>query len=221
MPKAPSAPIVAPTIVRVTYKHLNGSNRAADCVMDISVESVAGLDRPDAVSGLISHVAAPWQDHVLDALSNSVTFLGGSFIDLDSLGGATGTFGPAVGHPTHGSGTSADMTTQVAYLIHKNTASHRGQRPGRTYLPGCLESAVDGNGNVTTAQLGTLNTDMAAYLDAINSITFGAFSVQPAIRVVHVHKPDKLDPTTWTWSSTDVTSFTADTRVATQRRRLR
>jgi hypothetical protein len=42
-----------------------------------------------------------------------------------------------------------------------------------------------------------------------------------AWRVVHVHKVDKADPATWTWSSSDVTAATCDARVATQRRRLR
>lgn len=221
MPTGPSAPVVAPTIVRLTYKHTNGASRAADCIVDMSIEAAGLLTRSSAVDVLVSHAAAPWQDHMLDIMSNSITFAGGSFIDLDSLSGSTGSFGPAAGHPTTGSFSSADMTTQVAYLVHKNTTAHRGQKQGRMYVPGVIESAVDGNGHLTSTYLSSLNTALAAYLSAMNSISDSVFALSPAMRVVHVHKPNKDDATTWTWSSSDVSSLTADLRCATQRRRLR
>lgn len=220
MAKGDPVHIVAPTIVRVTYEHQQTDGRPASCVMDISLDEFS-VARPDAVAAFISHVSAPWQQYIVDFMANNVTYTGGSYIDLDSLDGITGTFGPAAGQPTGGADANAQCPPQTAYLVHKNTASTRGSRPGRVYVPGATGNTVDENGVVSSTKQTTINGRFSSYRTAINSITDGISIWSVALRVVHVHKHNSDDPLDWTWSSSDISSFSCDNKVATQRRRLR
>lgn len=212
--------IVAPTIVRVTYKHQLTDGKKADSVVDISLDEF-GVGRDTAVANMITHVSAPWQQYIVDMMANNVSYLGGNYIDLDSLGGTTGTFGPAAGQVTVGQDNNPMAPPNTCYLIHKNTASRRGQRPGRLYMPGPTNSTMDENGVVTGTKITTINGRFSSYDSAIQSIagTISITSTRP--RVVHIDRHGSPDPAVWTWSSSDVSSWSCDTVVATQRRRLR
>lgn len=220
MPLSGPVLILAPTIVRVTYKMHYTGGRSCDCVMDISLDET-GTSREAAVNELVPLLAQPWQDNVLYVLCDNVTFDGIHVIDLDSLDGVTADSGPHSGSPTAGAVSAGQASPQVAYLVHKNTTSGRGTRPGRTYLPGVSEADVNEDGTVITARKDIINTKMGAYKTAIAALTSFLGFTSVALRVVHVHKGDKENPATWTWNSTDISSFTCDPTVATQRRRLR
>lgn len=128
-----------------------------------------------------------------------------AFVALSSAGTASGTA----------------MAPSVAYLIRKNTAIGGRQGAGRIYQPGVAEGSVDAAGIVSGAVRTPLQAGWDAFLAALNSAgapmfllhSFGAYTVlrdkDPFIVVVAARAP------------TAVTSLTVDSKVATQRRRLR
>lgn len=215
--------ILAPTIVRYTFRHQWGAHKF-DNVQDISIDAGSGtVGRPDVINDLNSHVCGWWQDSLLGPYSSDCVFLGAHWIDLDSLTGATGDLGPAAGHPTHGGGFAPFAPPNVNSILHKRTTSGRGTRPGRTFFPNISESLTDDDGFLASGYVSSLNSLGEQFRSTIRSYNFPTDpGVHPAAwRVVHVHKPDKNDASTWTWSSSDVSGVTCDPRVGTQRRRLR
>jgi hypothetical protein len=223
MPKLPPVHILAPTIVRYTFQHTLASGPKCDNVMDISVEGDTVHPRDMVIDDFNMHICGYWQDTALARYSSLTAFNGAAWIDQNDVSGRTGHLGPAGGHPTHGSLNGPFAPPNVSVLVRKQTASHRGQRGGRTYIGDTQESAADDRGNLAAGTVTATDTAMNAFRTAVAGYNLEGFDIAQiaAVRVVHVHKPDKLDPSTWTWSSTDVSSFSTDTMVATQRRRLR
>ena len=212
--------ILAPTIVRFTFKMSWNGVRTVNNVMDVSVEGGGVNTRDEAVDHVVGSMSGLWQERVIGFGPAGVTYQGAHWLDLDSLDGRSGDIGPAGGHPTVGSDASTMFPPNTAYLIHLNSTARRGQRQGRMYLAGAPEGSADNNGTLIPGiaaswdgHLNGLRTDIPALFDAEGGTA--------AWRTVHVTKPDKNDPDTWTWSSTTITSCATDPKVATQRRRLR
>jgi len=107
----------------------------------------------------------------------------------------------------NGTGSSDGMSSNVAYLIHKNTALGGRAGRGRMFMPGVQEGEVDHQGDVDPTFLGLLNTRWS---------TFGANMAIADLPLVLLHAAGSPIST-----PTVVTSLTVDARVATQRRRLR
>lgn len=215
--------IVAPTIVRFTAKHHQTDGRPADCVVDISVDELA-ISRETAVLDAASHFSAIWQDFVTSQTSNTLTYDGAHYIDLDSLTGITGLVGPAGGHATVGVLTSSAASPQVSYLVKKACSANRSQRAGRMYVPAPQELEIDNNGVLTTARQNAFNTALSTLRSALNGIGGLTQPISTAWRVVHIDRhgfDNPADSEHWTWNSTDVTNAVVDAIVATQRRRLR
>lgn len=107
--------------------------------------------------------------------------------------------------PFAGSSSGVMAPQNVAYLMKKQTALGGRQGRGRMYLPGASEGNIESNGAVISAQIALLNTFGSDFLNtlAINDVA-----------MVVLHTLAATPPTA-------VTSFVADTVVATQRRRLR
>lgn len=220
----PPVHILAPTIVRYTFKHDTAAANNADNVVDISIDAAGTVSRDDSVDDFNSHICGMWQDTVLQCFGTSTLFLGASWIDLDSADGRTGTLGPAAAHPTHGVQTPPFAPPSISYLVHKNTVSRRGERGGRMYIPDVPEASVNDAGGLSGGAIALIEGEVGGFrtniLGYTNTVAGTAFN-PAAWRVVHVHKLDKLDPTTWTWSSSDVTSIRCDPIVGSQRRRQR
>jgi hypothetical protein len=190
--------------------------------VDISVEGVGAISRDEVISDFNSHIAGWWQDTILAYYPVTALFLGIHWLDLDSAGGATGVLAPAGGHLNHGQGTSPFMPANVSFLIHKNSTARRGQRQGRMYIPQPREADVDDVSNVAPSTRTAITTTAETFRTDIGTYTYPSFIPNPAaMRIVHVHKTDPLDSTTWTWDSSTVDSMECDPLVATQRRRLR
>lgn len=117
--------------------------------------------------------------------------------------GASGSVAASVS----GSGGSVGVTANTAYLVRKQTAfgGHAGK--GRLYLPGVLASVVDNNGNLHS---GT-QTSISAAFNTLRTVLTGHF-----IAPVVLH--GALSPLT---TPSPITSFLCDSRIATQRRRMR
>ena len=106
--------------------------------------------------------------------------------------------------PENGTVSGDPMTPQVAYLVKKLTALGGRRNRGRFYLPGVVESKVDGAGNVLGAFQTTIQTSMDDFMTDTGAADIG---------VVILHS-DGGTPT-------DVTSLQVEPKVATQRRRLK
>lgn len=223
MPVGPPVIIVAPTVVRFTMKHTRADGHHMDNVVDISIDGQGVFSRATVMADFLAHVCGFWQDRMLTHMSTGTHFIGASWIDLDSATGGTGALGPAAGHPTAGVTPPPFSSAQVCYLVHKNSTSGRGQRQGRWYVPDVAEGNVDDNGNVTAGAITSITNEANQFRTDVGSYEYVVGSgIHPvALRTVHVHKPVRTDPTTWTWTSSTVDNVVCDGKVATQRRRLR
>ncbi len=137
-------------------------------------------------------------DNFKTVLSNSAVITRAEVHD-NSLVTITSTGSPKVGTVT-GDG----MTPQVAYLIKKLTALGGRRNRGRMYLPGANESKVDGQGNVSSSFVTSLQTAADWFFTDLGTADIG-------LVILHA---DSSTPT-------DVTGLTAQAKVATQRRRLK
>jgi hypothetical protein len=219
----PPVVVVAGTIVRYTFKHTLRFGNKADTVMDISIDSQGAFSRDGIVDDFNSHVAGYWQDTALGIFGTTSAFNGAHWIDLDTPSGRTGFLGPAGGHPVNGGTAGGFLPPNSAYLFHKNGIASRGQRQGRTYIPDVPEASVGDDGLIDPTVLAAKVVKMEQWRTTVGNYerVVGSGLHPVAVRIVHVHKPDKTDSTTWTWSSTTCDSFTGDPKIATQRRRLR
>lgn len=218
--------IIAPTIVRFSHQGYVAGGRKWAAVTDVSVDEFA-VDRHTGVRNIVPRIVEAFQDHCLAPLTSDVNYQGASWIDLDSLEGESGFQTPIAGHPSYGGQSAAGAAPNTCYLIHKNCAHNRRQRTGRMYLPGVMETHVDGAGVVDSAQLTALTTTMSDYKAEIAAAGPLFPPTTTAWRVVHILTYSGVAEPGWpngrptSWNSTDVTSATPDTKVATQRRRLR
>jgi hypothetical protein len=183
--------------------------------------------RHDAVLGCVDATAKAWQDNIMPALANPITFLGGHYLDLDSLGGVSGDFGPHAGSPIAGAFSPQMASPNNAYLVTKHTPHTRRQRSGRTYLPGVSETNVDTAGIIDSGTQTYINGKLSSFLSALNNVASVTHPATTAWRVVHIVGYDGVPAPGYpngrpnAWNSTDVSSATVDPKVATQRRRLR
>lgn len=220
--------IVAPTIVRIGFRHLLGDARIAENIVDISVDEV-GTTRHDAVADVVNNARDKWQTRFVNGMmGNSVTFVGGHFTDLDSLGGISGDFAANGSLPTvGGGGTGTQMPPNNALLIVKHCTHTRRQRPGRMYVTGVMESAADNNGVVPGSIITAYTAVAEGYKTDALSFSSVLHPATTAWRVVHIAAYDGVAVPGYphglpnAWNSTDVSSAVCDARIATMRRRLR
>ena len=99
------------------------------------------------------------------------------------------------------------LSSAVAYLVRKHTASGGRPNRGRFYLPGVTEAAVTASGEVDSLQQAAVEADVTSFVNAV---------IASLATPVLLHGPES--PVT---TPTPITSFTVDTYVATQRRRQR
>lgn len=212
-------PVVAPTCVRFTMMNLTPAGRFADNVVAISLDET-GVSRIEAVNTLVPLVVGVWQENISVLMSADYSFVGANWTDLDSLDAISGFQGPIAGKPIHGVSSTNDLTPNTAYLIHLQCSHNRAQRNGRLFLTSIADSLVDNGGVVSAGTVTALSGAANGFRTDVNDLSAtGLESV--AWRVIHVegHDPDSGRPNAW--SSSDVSSCSADARVATQRRRLR
>lgn len=210
-------------MVRYTFRHQSGNPRTWDNVEDISIDSSGVISRDTIVDDVNSHICGWWQDSLLQLYGEPTIFVGASWVDLDSATGRTGELGPAGSHPTAGGQAPPFAPPQVCRLIKKQVTAARGNRSGRLYINNIGEPNVDDGGHLASAHQSASTALAEQFRSTIRSYSYpGDVGAHPAAwRVVHVNKPNKLDATTWTWTSTDVQSVSCDALVATQRRRIR
>lgn len=177
------------------------------------------IQTPDLRSAVIK----PKAERILDAYytgvrvdsGNDWSVVGVRWVDLHSADGETGdiTGTPAHSYPAVGSSSSQALPGNVAALITKNTLGGRATRNGRSFHPGVLLADLDltNPNKLVSGGVTGLNTAYQAVFDALN-FNEGGTACDPV-----VVSRDKFDVVRVNL----VTSIQCQTRLATQRRRLR
>lgn len=112
-----------------------------------------------------------------------------------------------------GGGSFNVQPPNVAYLIRKRTDLGGRRGRGRFYMPCVSESTVDAVGNVSTTAQTNIQTALDDWMTALTD-TIGSRLYPPV--VLHRSEGIGTEP-----PPTPITRFTIDSKVATQRRRLR
>lgn len=207
---------------------INGmyDGRAVANVYDMQIDTTGSLtSRPSAVAGQAELLVSAWDSTILDAVVNDYTFVSVSYVDLDSDQGVTGTVtsGGAVTLPTNGRDSSTQpMPGNVSVLVTKLIAAGRTKRNGRTYICGISEGATDAGSANTMATGTTANwqADVDEFRFLGESIDSGPGEWASKFVVVRIlTRSSNGAPLTGDYEV--VTSMLVQSRLATQRRRLR
>lgn len=168
--------------------------RGAAVTYGISPSGAGPLDT------LVVDLHDAFAETILTELSSNVT------LDRTALKMGPNNVGPTFefAGPVNGGEAVQATPPNVAYLVKKATGIGGRQNRGRMYIPGATEADIDNGGNISTSQYNTIQTDVNAFLAALDALE---------AEMVILHNSSS-DPTT-------VTRLDLDSRVATQRRRLR
>lgn len=178
---------------------------------------VIPADEPEAV---VEDFRNNWQDHMMGNLDNDVSVTAFVWLSLNSADGQTGVVLPDPSKPVNGGINSGAAPPNVSWLINKTASGGRGTRNGRAYLPGVPEAGVDDAGGVEPAYI---TGWVPALADFLSGISDGG-GLDPARYPVVLRRPaESRIPGTQIVEvdSSRITALTLDSRVATQRRRLR
>lgn len=192
--------IIPPGFSLVAFRHsITGDPEEMVCLLGLADGTADPLDLDD-VNGAFTG----WKNALDTSLTSSVTFVGATFYIGQDGGDTIVVESTAASGPGLGSGTS--LPPNCAYLCKKQSASSGRANRGRFFLPGLNEGNVSPAGVLDPSQLTQINTDLAAMKSNIETVGFQ-----------HVI----LHSTGSTLAPTPITSFSADSKIATQRRRLR
>lgn len=186
--------------VQVTWV-FGGTSAPLGAVTTLGVNMGGAFPPQDTAEAM----AAIWEATMLDIQVSSITLDEVIVRQGPNEDGPTGTTAVGLAGTHIGSGSSPN----TAYLVKKNTALGGRRNRGRFYIPGVDEDKVDPSGSITPAWVATVQGVVDDFYDA-----FGAATVLPV--VLHERVPGPTQP-----APTDITSFTLESTVATQRRRLR
>lgn len=204
-------PLSVPNVVRYTIKGRWSTGRAVVNVMDMHVEgATVGSTRDDQIVAVAGDIGNAWQDHIVPNVSNSYTYEGIDYLDLNGTDGIVGTVPPSTTRPIVG-GVGADSNApNVTAIIEKQTgAGRRGTRAGRLFLSGIGDGRVNNNGVLTTEWRQQLDDVFADFFESIDD---GGIAEVPQYPVV-VHVKSQ--------TATRVTGFVTQPLIGQQKRRLR
>jgi len=151
-------------------------------------------------------------DNIADTMNNTPGFMDPVSIDVTFEGVtvyekiAAGVTQIATNSTSQAGRQAGDIEPpQVAVLVQKSTGLAGRSNRGRMYVPGPVAAAVESDGRLTTTYQGQVQTAMNAFLADLST------NLAP---MVLLHADPAATPTT-------VTSLVVQSKVATQRRRLR
>lgn len=184
-------PLVIPSgYAQCSFIHRNnGTLQPAVCTLAVDTDDFAKLNT----------VGDKWRDLMLAEMNNSFTYVG--FQARVAAGTSV-----SVTYNSPGIGGGSGTSPQVSYLYRKNTIHPGRHGHGRMYYPGCDETSVGSEGQVSSGKVTGLNNQMAAFRTALAAIT-------GVVSIVLLH-----NDATPVYS---VSTLVAETVVATQRRRLK
>lgn len=122
-----------------------------------------------------------------------------------------------------GTGSGSAAPPNVCFLAQKNTALGGRRGRGRLYMPGVNEAGIDPNGALVGANLSQFQTDLNDFLAALDAAGLPMVLLHgPATEWVLVDGQPRRVPVAGSVPvPTPVSSLTASSVCATQRRRLR
>lgn len=210
-------PLIAPQVFQVSLNGTYDSQPIAH-VLHFVWEGTSGTQPSRSqMGGLIcNQLASAWKGTLTLSQSTLVNYSGATWIDLDSLTGPTGVVTGGV-YPIVGENTGQSMPGNVAMRIIKNSTGGRGSRKGSLYLPGCAEAQT--SGTTPNTMSGSTFSDLQArcasfYTNLTNVFTNGVGGSSVARPVmVRTRSSEYL-------TTSAVTGFTPQPRLASQRRRL-
>lgn len=161
----------------------------------VDLQGYPGIDAEAADDAYLA-----FQNSLLQSMSSTVRL---ARVELKRGPNATGPTTISGGESV-GAQSGAVSPPGVALLVHKNTAIGGRQGRGRMFLPGVVEAAVNEAGQLADLFRIDLQGNANEYAGAMNAANL-------PLQLLH---GDAMAPT-------DIINMTADTRVATQRQRLR
>jgi|SRR6185312_11470062 len=167
----------------------------------IGIDLAAGSSGTQALTNTILDAGT---NRLKEMVSSSYT-VDGAFVIYGNDGGDLrfdGTTAPVAGLRNPNA-----FPNNCAFLLHKVTGSGGRRGRGRMYVPGCAEGDID--------NLGVLGSTIKAVLDAsATNFLSDLVTLADVDACVLLHQSSPFTPTI-------ITGLTVDTRIATQRRRLR
>lgn len=215
------APIVAPGIGRFSVNGTYGGQPYTN-VWDLG-PAVATGPAPDRPTFMALAAARLWEIFAVEFASNFSEILDLTdiaYVDLDSAEGTVGTFTPSA--PAGGLVTGQAMPGNVAVRFNKNSGGYtRGQRAGRLYMAGAIDSWTTTDPNLLVGAVVTILNEASIQLmsDFGTPIPNGDDSFSLVPKVIHTRRPTPDSDPVFV-SATNVTGLGLQTRLASQRRRL-
>ena len=208
-------PVVAPGVVELTLRGV-WIDRPWNTVLHMDIDGSIFSDREDNIRDQAKIALNEWIDHIRPVCGANCVLQGCDYLDLDTLAGPRGTVAAADSPrvmPSAGTLTGDSLSGAACCLIRKITQGARGTRNGRIFMPGLVESQTNGNiiggGSVTA-----LTTAWDDFLAGMNQDVGGTFGFDSRMQVLHA-------PGDVFVSMAEVSTLEVDSRLATQRRRLR
>lgn len=199
--------IIPPGFLQAAY-HLSATGDSELMVVTCGheIDGASGATGEDAADDLFTSFATRWMPHVgsMYALEYVATYIGQD--------GPT-TVNVSTNAPFQGTGGSSVVPQNTAALIRKRTDLGGRRGRGRFYLPGVAESAVDNVGILSGAAITGYQTAADDWYEDLTAMVGGR--LYPPV-VLHRSEGIGVEP-----APTPVTRFVVESRVATQRRRLR
>jgi hypothetical protein len=197
--------IIPPGFLQAVYEFTTPSDAEPMVTTMGHVSNAATFDPNEQASVLFQ----AYELTMLLAMSSAYT--------LNAVDVYIGTDGPehivgrSTNTPAAGANTGTVVPQNTAYLIRKRTdaAGRRGR--GRMYIPGVKETEVDNVGNLTAGQITQWNNVGELWLEAL---TEEIRDMPPVI--LHRSEGIGVEP-----APTPVVTLICESKVATQRRRLR
>lgn len=192
------------TVIPAGYAQIN--LRFSGAALPNGAEVTFGLDVSGFATGpaaLGTGVVAAWVTNIMPNLANEVAGNG----CLVKYGPES--TGPSATVAFNSAGTAGigAYGANCAWLVHKTTAFGGRAGRGRMYIPGLRETIIEGDGDIDGAARTNMDSDMTAFMTALDAL--------PAPMVVLHSEGSPLTV------PTPVTELVVDSRMATQRRRLR
>lgn len=214
--------LVAPSVCRYTVNGTYLGRPVANILDQVIIDNVGPTTRHDAIDDVAGDIIDAWSQHILSFVNTGYTATSVSWVDLDNANGETGSKSSTTDEswPQSGLSDGDPYAASVALLVTKETSSGRGQRNGRMFIAGLDESFVTGN-TIEPAVLTGIQTELDAFTEALTETgMIATYETFPT--VVHTRNTGTAaNPVIEYVNNTAVTSFAAQSRVASQRRRNR
>jgi hypothetical protein len=210
MPLHP-APTIEAGLVLITQP-LRHALVGRDAMITLAALNTAG----STVQDLADDFQDNWNANIAPALDNNVL----SLPPTVRLGDGSNVPGIAVGVSAAVAGTfsGADLPPQVAVLVKKNTGVGGKKNRGRTYIPWQVPgSVVDERGTIAGANVAAIQANVNLVLAQMNT---DGMPMHIANKTTVITPPETKPHVTAITTGPLVVTWTVETVVATQRRRL-